>query len=195
MSSYLCRVRSGHSWVAKLCPVAAMSGAHSKTMAVQIQTLYFVFAIFCLWNVTNACTDGFVQLDQGCYYFSTENPVTWIDALTHCGKLNSQLLSIETVEESFAINLHIYRKHGHNKVAYWTSGSDSYQQHRYIWMNIGIPFSYTNWCHPGPDNYDGNEDCMHLIHGSNGNTCWNDAKCWATHVFDDNLTKAYYRKT
>uniref|UniRef100_T1J7K2 C-type lectin domain-containing protein n=1 Tax=Strigamia maritima TaxID=126957 RepID=T1J7K2_STRMM len=38
--------------------------------------------------------------------------VTWLDAYTHCSRLNSQLLSIETIEESFAINLHMSRKHG-----------------------------------------------------------------------------------
>uniref|UniRef100_T1IUA7 C-type lectin domain-containing protein n=1 Tax=Strigamia maritima TaxID=126957 RepID=T1IUA7_STRMM len=136
-----------------------------------------MFAICWLWNVTNACPDGFISLHQGCYLFSTQ-AVIWVDAFKHCATLDSQLVSIETVEESFAINLHLYYKHGQTQVSYWTSGSDAYQEDDYIWMSKGKPFTYSNWCANEPNN-DGNEDCIHLNYYPSGTTCWNDAKCWS----------------
>uniref|UniRef100_T1JD98 C-type lectin domain-containing protein n=1 Tax=Strigamia maritima TaxID=126957 RepID=T1JD98_STRMM len=74
-------------------------------MKLVLVTLLLSYSIYqCLALV---CPEGFVEIHNGCYYFS-EKRTNFFSALQECKSLNASLLSIETIEENFAIKMHLF---------------------------------------------------------------------------------------
>jgi hypothetical protein len=45
----------------------------------------------------------------------------------------------------------------------------------WTWVSSGSNFTYSNWSPGFPDDYRGNEDCLHLLKRTHFE--WNDEKC------------------
>ena len=62
----------------------------NQILATSVGTVYVV-------NIT--CPDGWVKAMNNCYYFNTQDQVTWSEARTECNIRNSDLLFIANSEE------------------------------------------------------------------------------------------------
>ena len=57
----------------------------------------------------------------------------------------------------------------------WLGATDLAKEGTFVWDLTRQPVGYSNWLPGQPDNYGGNENCMHIISGDPGK--WNDAPC------------------
>ena len=59
----------------------------------------------------------------------------------------------------------------------WLGATDIQSEGVWIWNSSGSALTYTNWSLGDPDNYGGNENCLHMWHNLGE---WNDAYCYSS---------------
>ena len=119
-------------------------------------------------TTTTGCGNDWEAYDDHCYYWSN-NTKTWYEAEAFCHQENGHLASIT----SDAINQYVLE--GMNSRGFgstWIGGNDIDEEGTWKWTD-GSPFDFTFWDRGQPDNWGGNEHCMH--HGFFGH--WNDQSC------------------
>ncbi|KAH8360806.1 hypothetical protein KR084_003183, partial [Drosophila pseudotakahashii] len=99
----------------------------------------------------------FVRIGQGYYFIETNTKKNWYDASESCRRIDSHLVSFETLEEWDLVNQYLFRK-GIDDV-YWTSGSDLGHQRKHHWFSTGEPLALNIWYPGEPNNYNGIEHC------------------------------------
>ncbi|XP_026181715.1 ladderlectin-like isoform X2 [Mastacembelus armatus] len=98
--------------------------------------------------------------------------MTWPDAEKNCLLQNGWLASVLDAEENAVIQKVISDAKGTGLI--WLGGHDITQEGKWKWID-GTPFTYTKWRPGQPDNWQGNEDCLHL--NAEGKWFWNDLDC------------------
>lgn len=58
---------------------------------------------------------------------------------------------------------------------YWLGGRDDIIEGTWIWASTDQIFKYTDWYPGQPNNYENNEDCLHMY--ASFNMKWNDFSC------------------
>uniref|UniRef100_T1JD99 C-type lectin domain-containing protein n=1 Tax=Strigamia maritima TaxID=126957 RepID=T1JD99_STRMM len=111
------------------------------------------------------CRDEFVKINDGCYHFSNEK-IIFYDAIKRCRSMNAFLVSVETIQENFAIKLHLYYKQT-NATYYWTSGTDAFHKGQHKWMSTLENMAYTDWC----NTFTNTQNCIFISHVPNKATC------------------------
>ena len=120
------------------------------------------------------CPDGWTAYRNSCYFFGVI-PETWADAEVTCERLGGHLAVIDDADEDAFVGKFIVssRKstldlsHGYT----WLGGHDFLQEGKWLWIT-GIPFNFTNWRGPNPNDGAGHgEDCLDYSGG------WNDHVC------------------
>ncbi|XP_067828921.1 C-type lectin domain family 10 member A-like [Heptranchias perlo] len=112
------------------------------------------------------CPSKWQQLDQNCYFFSTQKG-SWEFAKQQCSSKNSHLLVINNVEERNFIG-------GITQSDYWIGLNDVANKRNWQWID-GTSYSLTPkfWANGEPNNAGNNEDCVHITEKGE----WNDHKC------------------
>ncbi|GAB6032988.1 Fc fragment of IgE, low affinity II, receptor for (CD23) [Chamberlinius hualienensis] len=121
----------------------------------------------------NDCQTGFTRIGSFCYYFSNTT-FNWHNAVTSCELKGTDLAHPSTLEKN--TQLVDYIKANFPTVAFWWLGaSDLAKDDTWIWAHDNSPVSFNNWLEGQPDNYQGNEKCLH--YWTEFNWGWNDAQC------------------
>ncbi|XP_017105394.2 C-type lectin 37Da-like [Drosophila bipectinata] len=96
-------------------------------------------------------TNPFIKIGNGYYYIETQAEKNWYDAFESCRRMDSHLVSFESIDEWKAIDRYLWD----NKIdnGYWTSGSDYASLEKHEWFSTGLPVSLDIWAPGQPDNY------------------------------------------
>uniref|UniRef100_A0A7N9ANB3 Type-2 ice-structuring protein-like n=1 Tax=Mastacembelus armatus TaxID=205130 RepID=A0A7N9ANB3_9TELE len=117
------------------------------------------------------CLDVWRPSKNRCFTY-VPKAMTWDDAQKNCLLQNGWLASVLDAEENAVIQKVISDAKGTGLI--WLGGHDITQEGKWIWIDE-TPFKYTNWAPVEPDNYQGNEDCLHIF--TEGRWFWNDLDC------------------
>ena len=98
-------------------------------------------------------------------YTLMNEALSWSDANAACLAAGLQLATVLSAAE----NALLLTAAAGNKV--WIGGTDAASEGTWKWSSTGTPLSYTNWYSGEPNNYQGNEDCVHF------SGKWNDVNC------------------
>merc|ERR1711997_369238 len=119
------------------------------------------------------CPSPWTLLSTGCYLFDT-TPRNWPDANQFCKGRFSKLIEVETNEENDALVEEFIRKDWNSlKLEPWLGLTDLKDEGTFLWSSSGQEANYTNWQPGQPNNYVGNEPCVHY----GGTNQWSDRPC------------------
>ncbi|XP_063066766.1 macrophage mannose receptor 1, partial [Engraulis encrasicolus] len=100
------------------------------------------------------CDQGYLLYGDSCYHFESEEVRNWNDAEQYCVRQGGHLASIHSPEEvGFFV--------AHMPSTSWVGLSDSQTEGTWVWTD-GSASDYLSWETDQPDNWQGNEDCVHL---------------------------------
>ncbi|XP_037810575.1 C-type lectin 37Da-like [Lucilia sericata] len=116
----------------------------------------------------------FVKVGKKYYYFG-QSKVSWYSAYTICRTMGGLLASYETRKEMGELSKYMISKYSKNFNA-WLAASDQDTEGQWIWYNTGETITYAEWAQGQPDNWNGNENCAHLM-SINGKYQMNDVHC------------------
>ncbi|KAJ8402327.1 hypothetical protein AAFF_G00368160 [Aldrovandia affinis] len=100
------------------------------------------------------CDTGYLLFGEFCYHFESETSKNWDDAQTYCVNQNGQLASIHNQEEMSFLTAHMTRSS-------WVGLNDKVAEGQYVWSDQ-TTVDFILWEENQPDNWQGNEDCIHL---------------------------------
>ncbi|XP_070535379.1 macrophage mannose receptor 1-like isoform X1 [Ptychodera flava] len=126
---------------------------------------------YCYENDTSWLNYG----DNTCYFFSTALSVgtkTWTESREYCRSVGGELLSLHDANETSWImsRLELETRRG------WWIGLREYGFDRHFRWSDGTPLDYENWHKDEPNDYYGEEGCVHIARYSD-NATWNDNHC------------------
>lgn len=122
------------------------------------------------------CDAGYLLYGDFCYSFNTEEVKSWDDAQAHCQQEQANLASFHSEQElSFII--------AHMPAEAWVGLNDKQTENTFVYVD-GTPADFLPWAPNQPDNWQDNEDCVH-IRGMNHHEPGklNDDFCTATKDF------------
>lgn len=122
------------------------------------------------------CDQGYLLYGDFCYQFETEMTKSWQEAEDHCKSEQGHLASVHTQAELSFIT-------GHMPISAWIGLNDINTEGTFTYTD-GTPADLLPWGPLQPDNWEGNEDCVHIRgmdHVEPGK--FNDDVCTATHEF------------
>ncbi|XP_052083568.1 perlucin-like [Mytilus californianus] len=142
-------------------------------------TLLNSFTVLKLWLFVNLlgvvfleCPLGWHHYDNSCYLFSTDR-YNWLDAESSCRAHDARLAEVVSKNQSdYLMNMAITV--GKDE-SYWLGGRDDVIEGTWIWASTDKVFTYTDWYPGQPNNYNNNEDCLHMY--ASFNMKWNDFSC------------------
>ncbi|XP_070537351.1 macrophage mannose receptor 1-like [Ptychodera flava] len=126
---------------------------------------------YCYENDTSWLNYG----DNTCYFFSTALSVgteTWAESRKYCRSVGGELLSLHDANETSWI---ISRLKLESRRSWWIGLREYGFDENYEWSD-GTPLDYENWQQNEPNDYHGEEQCVHIL-GSSDNATWNDNHC------------------
>ncbi|XP_015231842.1 PREDICTED: macrophage mannose receptor 1-like [Cyprinodon variegatus] len=122
------------------------------------------------------CDRGYLLYKDYCYHFETEQVKNWHDAEAHCTKEQGHLVSFHNEEELSFLTAHMPGEA-------WVGLNDITAESVFVYTD-GSAADLLPWALGQPDNWENNEDCVHLTgmtHPDPGKL--NDEKCTATKEF------------
>ncbi|EDV91686.1 C-type lectin 37Da [Drosophila grimshawi] len=110
-------------------------------------------------------TTPFVRIGDNYYYIEPMNKVNWFQAAATCRTMNAHLASIEDKPEMEALVKYMRAKGFKSNDYFWISGNDLGTEGAFYWSSTGRPLTYAPWngAKQMPDNYGGNENCVHMF--------------------------------
>ncbi|KAG7499177.1 macrophage mannose receptor 1-like [Solea senegalensis] len=139
-----------------------MDGGHRRLLWL----LSFAALLTCGWC---QCLAGWRENVGNCYLFSNDEK-SWLEANAYCLAQNSNLMSIQTIEERLWLRTQILSH------TYWIGLNDQVTEGVWQWSD-GSPFIeyLSQWMHGQPDNWGDGEDCAQVNGNSHGQ--WMDENC------------------
>lgn len=134
-----------------------------------ITSLGFLFALIVVTvglsirnpNIEEGATgfesESFLKIGDGYYYFDRRNKMNWYQAFESCRRMNSTLVTFETVEEYNSLQRLMDLLN--DNLLYWTSGNDLGNQSHHKWFTSGLPIDINIWAYNQPDNENNKENC------------------------------------
>ncbi|XP_066502466.1 lymphocyte antigen 75, partial [Hoplias malabaricus] len=122
------------------------------------------------------CDKGYLLYGDYCYYFESETVKTWQDAESYCVVEKGHLVSVHNQETVSFLTAHMSRSS-------WVGLNDIRVEGHFEWTD-GTAADFLEWEMNQPDNWQGNEDCVHIRgveHWETGKL--NDLPCTATYPF------------
>ncbi|XP_007252805.3 macrophage mannose receptor 1 [Astyanax mexicanus] len=122
------------------------------------------------------CDEGYLLYGNYCYHFEAEMSKTWQEAEAYCVSQSGHLASIPNQETTSFITAHMPRSS-------WVGLNDIDQEGQWKWTD-GSAITILEWETGQPDNWQDNEDCVHI----RGTEHWetgklNDLPCTSTFPF------------
>ncbi|KAM6984695.1 C-type mannose receptor 2-like [Aplochiton taeniatus] len=122
------------------------------------------------------CDTGYILFGDFCYHFETETVKNWQDAETICANQNGHLASFHTEQELSFLTSHM-------PAAAWVGLNDINAEGQYVWTDRSLS-DFLPWAPNQPDNWQGNEDCMHVRgHNHPESGTLNDDFCTSTYDY------------
>ncbi|VDI36192.1 Hypothetical predicted protein [Mytilus galloprovincialis] len=137
----------------------------------------FLFSLFLALTIlpdeaSSECPLGWYHYGNSCFFYSHEM-FDWFVSQSSCRAHNARLAEIETKAQS-DILIHLAKTNGPGQ-SYWLGGRDDVIEGVWMWASTDREFNYTDWAPGQPDNYAGNENCLHLY--ATQAMKWNDMTC------------------
>lgn len=122
------------------------------------------------------CDQGYLLYGDFCYHFEADIVRTWDDAEQYCTQQGGHLASVHTQEVMGFFTAHM-------PSASWVGLNDKANEGQYVWTD-GTPADFLPWEPNQPDNWQGNEDCVHVrgVEHYNPGTL-NDQPCTFTYPY------------
>ncbi|KAL4630216.1 C-type lectin 1 [Arapaima gigas] len=157
-----------------LCFALALSGSSGQMNKTCIQPM--LAAADALERLID-CPEGWYLHNGACYAF-VNLPMSWNNAELFCEKKGGHLASIHSdVENNFVRQLTRNPATGSYPHAY--IGGHKLPINTWAWTD-GTLMDYTDWAADRPDNWGGNENCIHIVSVA---ADWNDIYCAAEFAF------------
>uniref|UniRef100_A0A665UEQ5 C-type lectin domain-containing protein n=1 Tax=Echeneis naucrates TaxID=173247 RepID=A0A665UEQ5_ECHNA len=133
-------------------------GPISADMSVLICSYFTLFLSNLFLPPSAICPAGWASFAGSCYWM-TETVKNWHDAEAHCNSEQGHLASFHSQEElSFLTGELIH--YGINTQS-WVGLNDINVEGQFVYTD-GTPADFLLWAPNQPDNYQNNEDCVHL---------------------------------
>uniref|UniRef100_A0A673H957 C-type lectin domain-containing protein n=1 Tax=Sinocyclocheilus rhinocerous TaxID=307959 RepID=A0A673H957_9TELE len=138
-----------------------------------------VRVVFLLWftecfSADSHCDEGYLLFGEHCYHFETETVKNWQDAENYCVAQNGHLVN----------HFNPYRKFPSVQASSsWVGLNDIDREGTFVWSD-GTQADFQPWETNQPDNWQNNEDCVHIRgteHQDTGKL--NDLPCSSTYPF------------
>uniref|UniRef100_A0AAY4ERX0 C-type lectin domain-containing protein n=1 Tax=Denticeps clupeoides TaxID=299321 RepID=A0AAY4ERX0_9TELE len=128
----------------------------------------------CKMSGDSHCDEGYLLFGDHCYHFETEMTKNWNDAEAYCVNQNANLVSIHTAEQWHS---------AHMSRSSWVGLNDIQNENHFVWSD-GSPTDFLPWEPNQPDNWQGDEDCVHMrgVEHYNPGTL-NDLPCTSSFPF------------
>ncbi|KAH8293254.1 hypothetical protein KR018_005759, partial [Drosophila ironensis] len=118
-----------------------------------------------------------VRIGNGNYFIET-NKKTWFEAFASCRRMDSYLISFETMDEWYLVNQYLKDKDLADTGGFWSSGSDLEHQGYHKWFSTGRSITLNIWTPGEPNNFGGNEHCdVFYVMGTPSPNVMNDVNC------------------
>ncbi|RVE65935.1 hypothetical protein OJAV_G00121150 [Oryzias javanicus] len=122
------------------------------------------------------CDPGYLLYGNYCYHLETEDVKNWQDAEDHCSRQQGHLASIHSQEELSFLTAHMVGQA-------WVGLNDIKSENQFVYTD-GTPADFLPWAPGQPDNWQDNEDCIHLRGHSHAEPgLFNDDFCTSTREF------------
>ncbi|KAL2099694.1 hypothetical protein ACEWY4_004088 [Coilia grayii] len=100
------------------------------------------------------CDQGYLLYGDFCYHFEADEVKNWNDAEDYCKGQGGHLASFHGPEDVGFISAHML-------TSSWVGLNDIANEGTYVWSD-GSNVNYLDWETNQPDNWQGNEDCIHI---------------------------------
>uniref|UniRef100_A0AAY4ET88 C-type lectin domain-containing protein n=1 Tax=Denticeps clupeoides TaxID=299321 RepID=A0AAY4ET88_9TELE len=132
--------------------------------------------IICIVQAS-VCPAGWISFNGNCYWTMTKN---WNDAEAYCVNQNANLVSIHTAEQ---VTVFWFVNTAHMSRSSWVGLNDIQNENHFVWSD-GSPTDFLPWEPNQPDNWQGDEDCVHMrgVEHYNPGTL-NDLPCTSSFPF------------
>uniref|UniRef100_A0A023EFS7 Putative secreted protein n=1 Tax=Aedes albopictus TaxID=7160 RepID=A0A023EFS7_AEDAL len=129
--------------------------------------------------VTSLVTLTVFTTVMGTNYYVPRTKRNWTEAVERCDCYRMQLAVVDTAEKHDAVAQAIYSSAVFSQwwTDVWIGASDILEEGVFRWKSTGETLNYTNWKAGQPNNYDGEEHCVHLQYISKVGFKWNDDQC------------------
>ena len=121
----------------------------------------------------NSCLDGWTSLNGRCVQLF--DAASYYSADATCKSQGSRLITMNTADDWLALTYQLTNRGTHEL---YLGLSDSWREGSFVWSD-GTQADSLPWSSGQPDNYNNNEDCVHVYEG----TELNDLSCWAQRPF------------
>ncbi|EAT43934.2 AAEL004679-PA [Aedes aegypti] len=103
----------------------------------------------------------------------------WVGAIEYCKCYGMQLAVVDTAAKQKLIEQAIVGSSIYNKswTSVWIGANDRAKEGEFVWQPTGQKVKYSNWRIKMPDNYLGNENCVHIFYSPGFRFKWNDWPC------------------
>ncbi|XP_062868150.1 macrophage mannose receptor 1 [Trichomycterus rosablanca] len=124
------------------------------------------------------CPEGWMRYHNKCYMFKgrhghNEERTNWTFARDWCRKEGGDLAVIDDINENDFVASYL-RDMNH---AAWIGLSDRLHEGKFAWSDGVSPVLFTNWAEKEPNNNDGQEHCVSMLHNHLATGRWNDENC------------------
>ncbi|XP_023264465.1 macrophage mannose receptor 1-like [Seriola lalandi dorsalis] len=100
------------------------------------------------------CDPGYLLYGDFCYHFETESVKNWHDAEAHCSSEQGHLASFHSQEDLSFLTAHM-------PAEAWVGLNDINVENQFVYTD-GSAADFLLWGPNQPDNWQNNEDCVHL---------------------------------
>ncbi|XP_005186727.3 lectin subunit alpha-like [Musca domestica] len=118
----------------------------------------------------------YTSTQNNTYFIEARHKYNWFQSQNQCTLQNMTLLSIENADKNREIHDLINENFkDKEKPLLYIGANDLANLKHFCWTKTGLEFDYTNWSEGEPNNYGGNEHCVHI--GLYDDDTWNDVDC------------------
>ncbi|XP_039429135.1 lectin subunit alpha-like [Culex pipiens pallens] len=113
-------------------------------------------------------------------YFIPNLKANWYKASEFCNSQDMALASVESVEKHQSLVKFIESTDKFSNASrFWLGGSDLAEEGTFVWAPTGRLVTFAAWAENEPNNVNGTENCIEIIHNTYVNIRWqwNDHDC------------------
>uniref|UniRef100_A0A6P4F5N9 Lithostathine-1-alpha-like n=1 Tax=Drosophila rhopaloa TaxID=1041015 RepID=A0A6P4F5N9_DRORH len=109
-----------------------------------------------IFQLVKSISMGLMCVESRCFYIENNFKQTWINAEDTCRKMGGHLAAFQNQKEFNAVTAKL-----HYGIKYWLGINDREKEGEFVTAS-GNPPKYLTWAVGQPDNYDDNENCVHI---------------------------------